>query len=265
MLAVTKVPDYVNDMYASYKKVSDYIYAFIKDFREEKKLIANTNIYEYAAKGYFVYIVEGYFKLHCDDKIIRWYSQSDFIFPSDKDSEHMFSLISEFATVIDVFEKNILFDAIKSSNDILEKWIILQNMENKINISLGSAYLGHEVKPEFALKEYKEGDLIMQEGEKPTEIFEMISGSATAIHNDEEVGTINEGEVFGEISFLAEKTRTATVKASEKSLVRVINEDDFLDLIKYNPQFIISISKTLAHRIIQLNEKVSEQLVFIEI
>jgi CRP-like cAMP-binding protein len=155
-------------------------------------------------------------------------------------------------------------EAIKSNNDIFEKWVSLSNMENMINLSLSSAYLKQEFKSDFALKEYQEGDLIMQEGETPEEIFELISGSAVAIYNDEAVGRIKEGEVFGEISFLTERTRTATVQATRKSLVRVTGKDDFSDLIKHNPQVIIAISKTLASRIIELNEKISEQTPFME-
>ena len=63
MLTFGEVPDYVNNMYASYKKLADTIYALIKVSGKEEKIIANTDIYKYAAKGNLIYIVEGYFKL----------------------------------------------------------------------------------------------------------------------------------------------------------------------------------------------------------
>lgn len=92
-----------NELYVSYKKLSESIYDFIKDFGKEKRIAANTDIYEYTTRGYF--------KLLSDGKQVRWYSQYDFIFSPEVDFNHIPSLISEFATVIALFDKKSLFDA----------------------------------------------------------------------------------------------------------------------------------------------------------
>ena len=58
-----------------------------------------------------------------------------------------------------------------------------------------------------------------------------------------------------------ESTRTATIGAVEKCFVRVVTKEDFLKLIKCNPQLVLAISKTLAHRIVQLNEKIIGKII----
>jgi len=89
-------------------------------------------------------------------------------------------------------------------------------MENMINLSLSSAYLKQEIKSDFELREYKKDDLIMKEAEIPEEIFEMISGSAVAIYNDEEVGKIKEGEVFWGNQFSNRKNTNRNGKSNQE-------------------------------------------------
>ena len=261
MLSVIEAPDDVNELYARYKKQADSLYASIKAAGKETRLISKTDLFDYAARGYFIYIMDGFFKLLHNGKMIRWYSQSDFI-PA-LDSGRIFTLVSDFGTVVSLFEKNEFLKSITAKKKIFWQWIALRQMEDQINLSLSSAYLRQETKPIFKLKEFNEGAVIMNEGEVAAEIFEMISGSARVTHNSETVGQINEGEVFGEISFLTQSKRTATVKASEKCLVRVIGEADFFDLIKTNPRFLISIAKTLAKRIVELNDRIQEKQVIL--
>lgn len=43
-------------------------------------------------------------------------------------------------------------------------------------------------------------------------------------------------------------------------MVRVIHQDNFADMIRHNPNFIISISETLAKRIVNLNQKLTNNI-----
>ena len=106
----------------------------------------------------------------------------------------------------------------------------------------------------------EEGDIIIKEGNESRNIFEMVSGSVDASKNNRQLGIIHEGEVFGEVSFFTGKRRTATVTALEKCMVRVIHQDNFADMIRHNPSFVISISETLAKRIVNLNQKLTNNI-----
>ena len=46
--------------------------------------------------------------------------------------------------------------------------------------------------------------------------------------------------------------------ATSTCTVQVVDSEEFVDLIKHNPQTIISLATTLAERIVELNERVVE-------
>ena len=87
----------------------------------------------------------------------------------------------------------------------------------------------------------------------------MIEGEAVVTSNGHEIGHIGPEEFFGEISFLTESSRSASVRATDRCMVRVISKKDFLQQIRTNPQFIITISRKLAQRVVELNKKIASQ------
>ena len=256
MLALVEVPDYVQKMYATYKKLTQEVYSFVKDSGENERVKNEQDLLRLKEEFSVIYITEGFFKLFHKGNVVRLYSESDFII-SGSESEPDSMLSSDFTGGVTVFEKNAFFDKIKSDNEILETWVTLTDLENKINRTLAGTYIQQTVSPDFSLKEFKEDDLIILEGDKSTDIFELISGSAKAYQKDNEVGSINEGEIFGEVSFFTGELRTATVKASQKCMVRVINEVNFADMIRHNPNFAISVSKTLARSVANVTQRLS--------
>lgn len=259
MLSAIRVPGYVKEMYSHYKELSKDIYEVIETLGEKEKIEAGTDLCQYSDKGYLYYIVDGYFKYTSDSKLVRLYSQSDFIIPGCSGDNT--SLRSDFAADITVFSKQPFLDAIRTDTALLDKWVRLQHLENSINRCLACAYMEVNTIPDFNLEEYDKNDVIVKEGEKPLTIYEMVSGSAIAIHHEKKLGEIREGEIFGEISFLTECSRTATVIASERCMVRTVNKDDFLNMIKCDPQLIFSVAQTLAHRIVKLNDRVVGKII----
>ncbi len=256
MIALVEVPDYVRKMYVTYKKLAQEVYSFVKDSGENERVQHEKDLLRLKQEFSIIYITEGFFKLFNRGNVVRLYSESDFII-SGSESEPDSTIISDFAGGVTVFEINAFLDKIKSDNKILETWVTLTDLENKINRALAATYMQQTVSPDFSLKGFNENDIIILEGDESTDIFEMISGSAKAFQKDNEVGTINEGEIFGEVSFFTGEPRTATVKASKKCMVRVINEGNFSDMIRYNPSFAISVSKTLAKRVSAVNQMLS--------
>jgi CRP-like cAMP-binding protein len=204
-----------------------------------------------------VYIVEGFCHLKHEKKTIRLYSESDF-FITGEGFDDTWTLTSEFTTQVSFLKRRHL-SALLQDSALIEKWTQLLCLENKINVSLCSFYLQEDVTADFQYRHYSTGEIIIAEGDTSQEIFEMISGSAIVLHNNQEIGKINAGEPFGEISFLTASPRTATVKALENCFVRIADNEQFLRLIKTNPQLVVHISKTLAERVIQLNRRIIEK------
>ncbi len=256
MLALVEVPDYVQKMYSTYKKLAQEVYSFVKGSGKNEQVQHEKDLLRLKEEFSIIYITEGFFRFVNKDNVVRLYSESDFII-SGSDFEPDSTLSSDFAGNVTVFDKNSFLDKIKSDNTILEKWVTLTDLESRINRSLAGTFIQKTVSPDFSLKEYKEDDIIILEGDESTDIFELISGSATVFQKDNEVGSIHEGEIFGEVSFFTGEPRTATVKASRNCMVRVINEANFADMIRHNPSFAISVSKTLAKRVADVTQRLS--------
>ena len=79
---------------------------------------------------------------------------------------------------------------------------------------------------------YDFGQVIVREGDPADAFYVVVSGSARVLkraENGEEVplNLLGRGESFGEMSLLADSTRTATVRASSPVQALRLHRDDF--------------------------------------
>jgi len=259
MLTIKGTPETLIDLYSCYKTTTREIFQAIRDVSSEVLIPANTDILSYQkTSGTIIYIIEGFCNLQRDNKSIRLYSDADFI-SRDGHYDAAWSLTSEFITRAAFFDPTVFLAAVCAAAGTLQRWLQVLTMENRINLSLCAYYRQEDIKTDFTYREFNKDDIIIQEGDTSQEIFEMISGSAVVLRDNKEIGSINAGEPFGEISFLTASPRTATVKALERCFVRIATKEQFQQLILTNPQLIVTISKTLADRVVQLNRRITEQ------
>lgn len=250
MLSIRDVPDNVEAIYQRYKELSRDMYARIFKKMSAKRLPVNVDLFEFIAQGQIVYVIEGYFKLGHERKVVRLFSEGDFvIFDGARDG---FELRSEFASEVAYLPRKTLIGML-SDKKVAEAWLSLQQCSTALSLALASSYMEDDVQAEFQFKNYAVGEEITREGEAPDAIYELISGEAVVLADGVEVGRIHSGEIFGEIGFLTDSARSATVQAAGNCFVRVVNKDDFFKLIESNPNLIISIAKTLARRVVELN------------
>ncbi len=71
-------------------------------------------------------------------------------------------------------------------------------------------------------KEFAKGEVIVTEGEQETAFYIIARGGVDVVKNDKVVGTMKQGDCFGEIAFLTNQPRNATIVArTEVSLMSV--------------------------------------------
>ena len=85
----------------------------------------------------------------------------------------------------------------------------------------------------------------------------MLTGTASVTSKGIDLSRIKPGEVFGELSFFTGLKRTATVTALEDCLVQVIDQQQFLRIMKYRPAMVDGLIRTLCNRLVDLNVRVS--------
>jgi CRP-like cAMP-binding protein len=108
------------------------------------------------------------------------------------------------------------------------------------------------------LKEYEDGQILIEEGTSGTEIYKLYQteGGLEVLKKGVRIGIISTpGEYFGEMSFILNEPRSATIRSIGKSVVEVIPVlDGGLErLINENSEVANRIITTLAERLKKMN------------
>ncbi|HTR63906.1 MAG TPA: cyclic nucleotide-binding domain-containing protein [Candidatus Binataceae bacterium] len=103
------------------------------------------------------------------------------------------------------------------------------------------------------IREAAPGEAITHEGRMERDFFVMLSGEAAVSVSDEDgavqVGTIQAGEAFGELSAMLDEARTATVTASRRCRLLRLERGAIEGLFATNPRFALAFSRELARRL----------------
>jgi len=106
----------------------------------------------------------------------------------------------------------------------------------------------------------KAGDTLMRAGEFGDCNYYISSGKFTVYHRDNPVGRITPADIFmGEMAFLLNNARSATVVADTPGQVIKIPRKSFIDVVKNYPQYSIFLSKILAQKLVRSNESVAAE------
>ena len=94
----------------------------------------------------------------------------------------------------------------------------------------------------FHLKTFKAGEVVVKEGESGDSFYLIRSGSVTVTTQgmngggqQVELGTMRDGEFFGEVALLTSKPRTATVVAASDLELMELSRKDFNDIVSKFP------------------------------
>jgi cAMP-dependent protein kinase regulator len=90
--------------------------------------------------------------------------------------------------------------------DFLSKIPLLSSLDDRARQSLADT---------LQMRQYKNDEVVVKQGDKGTEFFIIEKGTAEVLHNGEKVDVLREGDYFGEIALLDPTgIRAATVRAS---------------------------------------------------
>ena len=107
------------------------------------------------------------------------------------------------------------------------------------------------LKQKFLPDEY-----IFQQGDKGNEAYLLLDGRVAIEVNGKKVSEISEMEIFGEMSLILNKPRTASVKVLKPSIILPIDEKILSDLLEKSPPIIKSMVKQLSYRLAQCDAEI---------
>lgn len=113
-----------------------------------------------------------------------------------------------------------------------------------------------------SIKHLQKGDLLLKEGDQSSAMYWVQSGSLRLYKKKGagfiELGVIHKGELVGEMSFLDNEPRSASVEALDKSDVIEIPRGKFEELMKSQPNWMNSLVQTMVKRLRHTNNRLRE-------
>ncbi|MDH4128345.1 MAG: Crp/Fnr family transcriptional regulator [Spirochaetota bacterium] len=114
-------------------------------------------------------------------------------------------------------------------------------------------------------KNYKENEIIFNEGDKSKEMYFVLEGEIRVIktvYNEiQTLGILKKGDFFGEMSTFTDQPRIATAIAVRDSRLLVINPNTFQTMIENHSDFGLKVVKTLCFRLESADQQI-EDLMF---
>jgi len=106
---------------------------------------------------------------------------------------------------------------------------------------------------------------LFHKGDEGNHVYLVVHGTLKALTTSEEgddvvFGTIGPGELVGEIAFLGNAQRSATVTAITESELLSITRHDFMTFLKSHPAAAIELLSVLAARVRRISELVEDTL-----
>jgi CRP-like cAMP-binding protein len=102
---------------------------------------------------------------------------------------------------------------------------------------------------------YEDGSLIVREGEAGDEMFIVRSGQVAIRRGVEQIGTIERGDFFGEMSVLESLPRDADAVAIGRTEVLVLGPGALLLRLRSDPSLAVEMLQRLSGRIRAMNER----------
>jgi CRP/FNR family cyclic AMP-dependent transcriptional regulator len=109
------------------------------------------------------------------------------------------------------------------------------------------------------IQEFKDGDIIVREGEQASDMFVIRSGQVEILKSvgghEVQLAVLDRGSFFGEMSLLEGLPRSATARAVGNTSLLVLRSGSLLLAIRRNPTFAFEMLQQMSHRIRELNDK----------
>jgi hypothetical protein len=105
-------------------------------------------------------------------------------------------------------------------------------------------------------RDVEKDQIVFKYGEPSDYLYYIVKGQYDVIVNGTTISSLSPDDIFmGEMSFLLNNRRSATVKAKTPGTLIEISKKEFVEAIRRKPQYALFLSRLLARRIQRLNEK----------
>jgi anti-sigma regulatory factor (Ser/Thr protein kinase) len=106
---------------------------------------------------------------------------------------------------------------------------------------------------------FRPGQTVFSQGEASDFLYYIVSGKFAIVSEGKVISELTPADVFlGEMSFLLNNQRSATVKSVGRGVLLKISKAAFVNAIKASPHYGIFLARMIAQRLARLNERFSK-------
>ena len=104
-------------------------------------------------------------------------------------------------------------------------------------------------------KTFKSGETIIRQEHLVPDLILIYNGTVDVVVENKKVAELKDGQFVGEMSFLTEKTATATCIVKHDTECLVWKQPEFKDLLKRNPSLYYTIQSLLSSQLVSYSNK----------
>ena len=104
-------------------------------------------------------------------------------------------------------------------------------------------------------KTYKSNEIIIRQEHLVPDLILIYNGTVDVLVGGKKVAVLKDGQFVGEMSFLTEKSATATCVVKHDTECLVWKQPEFKDLLKRNPSLYYTIQGLLSNQLISYSNK----------
>ncbi|HET7596564.1 MAG TPA: Crp/Fnr family transcriptional regulator [Burkholderiales bacterium] len=120
----------------------------------------------------------------------------------------------------------------------------------------GNSAIAERIASDMLLKEFNEGEMLFNQGERGSEIYLILAGKVSIRIDGEQVAVVDAGMHVGEVGMLEPfKGRSAAVVAIGTVVAAVVTQRRFFEMSKAHPELWQRLALELAHRLVSAQRK----------
>ena len=104
-------------------------------------------------------------------------------------------------------------------------------------------------------KSFKSGETIIRQNHLVTDLILIYNGTVDVVVGTKKVAELKDGQFVGEMSFLTEKSATATCIVKHDTECLVWKQPEFKELLKRNPSLYYTIQSLLSNQLVSYSNK----------
>ncbi|MGI9287686.1 MAG: Crp/Fnr family transcriptional regulator [Pseudomonadales bacterium] len=223
--------------------------------QKQLELASSQNLFAGADAGVCYRINSGGVEVELDNKLLYFLEPGDFIAPleiQNAGGELVFKCSQPVSLQTYAWED--IAAMLQHDASRMNTWMQFQAASNTIVLHALARYRDPVNLPHSEQLNFAPGETIIKQGATSTHVYKLLEGCAEASQQGVKVGDIKAGEIFGSLAVFTGQKRTATVTAIQACSVQAINEDDFIDMLRLQPNTCRTMFETMAGRIVDLNE-----------